>query len=424
LTGVTLPFVSYGGSSLLTSFVGLLILLLISNHKDEEPALIENPTPYLTLNGILLLGLFVSALATGWWAVIRGPDLLLRKDNLRLVIEERYVPRGAILDRSNSPITVTSGETGTLSREYIYTDLAPIVGYNEPTYGQAGLETILDGYLRGLEGTPTSTVWLNHLLYGTSPNGLDVRLSIDLSLQSHADEMMSGKSGAIILLDAQTGEILVISSHPTFDANHLDEVGAELLIDPQTPLINRATLGVYPTDSVMYPFAMALYRNAGISQAQWQEVYEAFGFFRTPELQMDVVSSTRSADDFYVSPLQMVLASAALSNGGVVPAPRIAVAVNTPNDGWVVLPAEGKPFEASQPSVTEEAVLSYVQEGNNFWSHIGRGQDDKSSVTWFIGGTLPNWQASSLAVVILLEEDDPMQAKEIGQELLNDAMTP
>jgi hypothetical protein len=56
LTGVTLPFVSYGGSSLLISFVSLLLLLLISNHLDEEPAPLQNPTPYLAVNLFLAPG--------------------------------------------------------------------------------------------------------------------------------------------------------------------------------------------------------------------------------------------------------------------------------------------------------------------------------------------------------------------------------
>jgi len=424
LTGVTLPFVSYGGSSLLTSFVGLLILLIISNHMDVEPAPIENSTAYLALNGILLLGLFASALATGWWAVIRGPDLLLRRDNLRRVIEERYVPRGMILDRSNYPITVTTGETSTFRRDYIYYDLAPIVGYNETTYGQAGLESILDGYLRGLEGNPALNIWWNHLLYGMTPDGLDVRLSIDLSLQSRADEMMKGHQGAIVLLNAQTGEILVMSSHPTFNANLLTEIAAGLLDDPQKPLINRAALGVYPTDSVMDPFAKVVYGSTHLDRSQWQEVHDIFGFLRAPELRMDTVTSANDGDNFYVSPLQMALASAALSNGGVIPAPRIAVAVNTPNDGWVVLPAAGKPIEASQPTVTNEAISSYIESGNNYWSNVGQAKDDASSVTWFIGGTPPNWQASPLAIVVLLEEENPKMAARIGSEMLIDAMNP
>lgn len=424
LTGVTLPFVSYGGSSLLTSFTALLILLLISNHMDEEPAPLENPSPYLALNGFLLLGLFASALTTGWWAVARGPDLLLRTDNLRRIIEERYVPRGAILDRANSPITITAGATGTFTRNYVYADLAPVAGYDHPRYGQAGLETVLDGYLRGLEGNPASIIWLNHLLYGMSPNGLDVRLSIDLRLQSRADEMMDGRRGAVVLINAQTGEILVMSSHPTFDANRLDETAADLLTDPHKPLINRAALGVFPTDSVMEPFAAALYENTNINQSQWQEVYDSFGFLRTPDLRMNVAASASNAGNFYVSPLQMALASAALSNGGIIPAPRLAMAVNTPNDGWVVLPARGKPIEASQPSVTAEAVSSYIAGGSNYWSHIGQAQDGESSVTWFIGGTPPHWQASPLAIVVLLEEGNPRDAGQIGRELLLYAMNP
>jgi hypothetical protein len=120
----------------------------------------------------------------------------------------------------------------------------------------------------------------------------------------------------------------------------------------------------------------------------------------------------------------MALASAALSNAGMVPAPRMVVAVNTPNDGWVVLPAEGDPIEAGQPSAVNDAIIPYVAEGSAFWSHVGRGHDDETSVTWFIGGTLPAWQASPLTIVVLLEENNPAEADRIGAELLMDAMIP
>jgi cell division protein FtsW (lipid II flippase) len=425
LTGVTLPFVSYGGSSLLTSFIALLILLIISNHMDEEPAPIENPSPYIALNTLLLAGLFASALSTGWWSVVRSSDLLERKDNLRWIIEEKYVPRGAILDRSNSPITITTGKTGSFAREYIYPDLAPVTGYTDSNYGQAGLESVLDGYLRGLEGNPSSTIWFNHLLYGTTPPGLDVRLSIDLRRQSAADELMNGHKGAVILLNAETGEILVMSSHPTFDPNLLNETAAELLSDPQKPLINRAALGNYPTGSVMEPFAQTLYKNKNLNKGQWLNVYKTFGFDNAPKLQMDVaLPSLDTAKEFNASPLQMVLASAALSHQGVVPAPRIVMAVNTPKNGWLTLPAEGQPLEAIQPSAWDEAVASYIKDGNNYWSHIGKAQSDESPITWFIGGTPPNWQAAPLAIVVVLEENNAGEAQRIGQSVLFDAMNP
>jgi hypothetical protein len=178
LTGVTLPFVSYGGSSLLTSFIALLILLLISNHLDEEPAPLPKPQPYFALGVFLALGLFTAALTNGWWAIVRGPDLLTRPDNPRRIIEDRYVLRGQLLDRNNDPINTTDGTKGSYRRVYQYPVLAPVTGYNHPIYGQSGLEASLDEYLRGLRGNPAATIWWNHLLYGMSQR-LDVRLSID-----------------------------------------------------------------------------------------------------------------------------------------------------------------------------------------------------------------------------------------------------
>ncbi|RPJ29504.1 MAG: hypothetical protein EHM33_00615 [Chloroflexi bacterium] len=426
LTGVTLPFISYGGSSLLTSFIGLLILLLISNHLDEDPAPLPKPQPYFALGAFLALGLFIAALANGWWALVRGPDLLTRPDNPRRIIEDRYVPRGMLLDRTNAQINSTEGTTGTYTRVYNYPDLSAVTGYNHPIYGQSGLEASLDEYLRGLRGNPATTIWWNHLLYGMSPQGLDVRLSLDLYLQYRADEMMIGHHGAVILLNAQTGETYVMSSHPTFNPSHLNEIGARLNKDPDKPLINRAVQGLYPLGSMIEPFEQALYENKILSEDELQTVYETFGFTRAPQLRIQVAEPTTDAEgnDLHVSPLQVALASAALSHHGTVPAPRLAMAVNTPNDGWVVLSALGTPFEALPALTADEMAQALRVNGQNYWAHTGYAESKESPVTWFITGTLPNWQASPLVVVVVLEENNARLARRIGQELLVDAMNP
>lgn len=426
LTGVTLPFVSYGGSSLLTSFAALLFLLLISNHLDEEPAPLLNPRPYLVLGALFSLGLFALALANGWWAIARGPDLLARTDNPRRIIEDRFVPRGNIVDRNNSIITTTIGEIGNLERSYVYPDLAPITGYNHPKFGQSGLEASLDNYLRGLQGAPATTIWWNHLLYGMSPPGLDVRLTLDLNLQSRADAMMLDHSGAIVMLNAQSGEILVMSSHPTFNPNLLNTVGEQLRDDPARPLINRAAQGLYPTGTALTPFAQAVLNKQTLMQEEREIIHEAIGFHRVPQIQLPVSESlsTNELDHFHVSPLQMALASAALSAHGIVPAPSIASAVNTPAQGWIVLPVIGTPFEAMLPSQADEAAQSFIQNGNSYWSHIGHASESDSSVTWFIAGTPPNWGGTPIVVVVLIEEDNAGLAQRIGEELIEDAMSP
>lgn len=424
LTGVTLPFVSYGGSSLLTSFIALYLLLSISNTDDDEPAPLANPAPYSILAGIFAVGLAACALTGSWWSLIRGEDLLTRTDNARRSIADRYVHRGEILDNNNQPINITVGESGSFIREYLYPDLAPITGYTHPVFGQAGLEASVDNYLRGIQGNPASLILWNQLIYGTPPPGLDVRLSIDLDLQATADNLLSIHRGAIILMNAETGEILVMASHPTYDPNKLDEEGDSLSQDENSPLLNRATQGIYPLGDALLPLVRANFSDQRITNNELFAFYEKIGLFRSPLITLPVATNTPTdkIEDLRASPLQVVLAAAALSNQGVIPAPRIATAVNTFEQGWVVLPAFDEPREVLQAEAADEAALSFVQEGKAYWSSTGIGTINKTTVTWLIAGTPPDWQGAPLAMVVALEEDNPQLVKRISELLFTSVL--
>ncbi|MDI6770732.1 MAG: FtsW/RodA/SpoVE family cell cycle protein, partial [Anaerolineales bacterium] len=428
LTGVTLPFVSYGGSSMLTSYLALLFLLVVGSQPEDEPAPLprHSLSPYLLVTGLLGLGLIAAALVNGWWAVWRGPDLLNRTDNARRTISDRYVPRGGLLDRNAMPINITQGESGSYIRLYQYTDLAPITGYTHPTYGQAGLEASLDPHLRGLQGNSASRIWLDHLLYGQPPPGLDVRLTIDLKLQRKADSLLGGHAGAVVLLNAETGEILVMASHPTYDPNKLDEEGSSLAQDPRAPLLDRAAQGTYPAGTAATPFLFAAGLSGNAPHNDLIQLYDALGFYTTPDLRLPVVAASTPSGELRLSPLQMALAAATLSNKGILPVPRLAMAVNTPQQGWVILPALGAPMQALAAQSADATAEALMARGQPFWQATGKGIEiqENRTITWYMAGTLPNWQGTPLALVVALEEDNSRLAEFIGQSLMNEALQP
>jgi cell division protein FtsW (lipid II flippase) len=424
LTGVTLPFVSYGGSSLLTSMLAIAMLVTISAAASDDPLPLRPRYTLVAIPAVLGIALLGAALAQTWWAMVRGPDLLARTDNPRRSIADRYVPRGSLLDRNGQPITTTVGNVGALQRFYAYPALAPITGYTHASYGQAGLEATLDGYLRGLQGNPASDVWWHELLYGTPPPGLDVRLSIDLGLQSAADEALGAFRGAAVMLDARSGELLIMASHPSYDPNRLDVLGPALASDKTSPLLNRAALGAYPAGNAILP----LERAAGARlSAELSDVLRRAGFGDAPALRMPVAqpgngSTTPGA---LVSPLQMAVAAAALSNGGIRPAPRIALAVDTPQQGWVVLPALGTPFSEFSADGANATAAAFAKPQQAYWEWTTTAAaDGDSTVSWYLAGTLPSWRGTPLTLVVALESDDEKAVARIGEAIMGAALNP
>lgn len=424
LTGVTLPFVSYGGSSLLTSLLALLMLLFISSQPDDEPAPLSTPQPYLILAGLIGTGLVALSITNAWWAVWQGPTLLQRTDNARRSIADRYVKRGSLLDRSEVPINLTQGESGNYVRTYQYPALAAITGYTNPTYGQSGLEASLDPWLRGLQGNPASAIWWDHLVYGQPPPGLDVRLSIDLGLQRSADSLLGNRTGAIVLLNARSGEILAMASHPTFDPNQLDEQAAALLKDPLSPLLDRAAQNSYPAGTAMQSWLQAIGRTARPPINNTTSLYTALGFYTTPELQLPVAVAGTPDQLLRLSPLQVALTAAALSHNGLRPPPRLAMAVKTPSQGWVVLPPLSEAVQALPADVVASATQALMVKSQPFWQWSGLAGQTNKTITWTLAGTLPDWQGTPLAIVVLLENANQQSAAYIGQQLLDTAMQP
>lgn len=468
LTGVTLPFVSYGGSSLLTSYFAILLLLQISNASENDPAPLIQTTPYLSMPVFLCLGLFAAALLNSWWAIWRSDELLARTDNPRRSIADQYVRRGSLIDRQNRPLVNSIGEVGSLTRIYHYPALSPVIGYTHPVYGQTGLELDLDPYLRGLSGNPTLQIWWEHLLHGEPPPGLDVRLSIDLTLQARADELLGAHHGALVLINARTGETLAIASHPTYDANQLDEIGDTLLASEHSPLLNRALQGSYAPGTALAPFLLAqayegiglpglptsmLYQNkkgewltcartpgtaertwattlamgcpqplatlgSALGNAQLGVLMEKLAIRTTVEHPQDVALGQTVS----VSPAQMVLAAATLSNHGQAPVLQIAMAVKTPNQGWVILPAGGTPRNIFSPSVADQVGQLLMSNGKPYWETLGKAEDSQHPLSWYLAGTLPDWQGTPLALAVILEENSPQLAQDIGRILMDAAL--
>ena len=164
-----------------------------------------------------------------------------------------------------------------------------------------------------------------------------------------------------------------------------------------------------------------------LSSSKPQIISDAYGYISGMEVDPSTETSLR------VSPLQMAMAAASFSNGGTLRSPRLSMEVENPQGGWVMLPVSGQIHQAYQPADAAKVSFLMASQDLPIWQAVSGtiaiNQDQgtmvgSSGYTWYIGGTLPDWKGASLAIVILLEQNDPQKVLEIGHALFQNALYP
>ncbi|MBQ9034966.1 MAG: penicillin-binding protein 2 [Alphaproteobacteria bacterium] len=183
-----------------------------------------------------------------------------------------------------------------LSRKYPFAELyAHVLGYvgpvaekdkkDSPIYmvpgfkiGKSGLEKSLDYKLQGQGGTVKLEVnaygrVMKEIERNSGSIGDSIQITIDTRLQKAAYQAFGDNSGAAVVIDVHSGEILALVSTPSFDPNLFTNGISyrnwnDLLNNERTPLINKAVSGQYSPGSTFKIVVALAALEAGVIDAK------------------------------------------------------------------------------------------------------------------------------------------------------------
>ncbi|WP_297488330.1 penicillin-binding protein 2 [Acidocella sp.] len=139
--------------------------------------------------------------------------------------------------------------------------------------GRTGAEDEQDQVLRGQPGfvqteTNVHGELVREVAHDAGIAGETVTLSLDAGLQQLAVQSLADNTGAVVMLDATTGEILALASTPGFDPGLFDRgvpsaIWNDWMADARHPLLNKATSGLFAPGSTFKPTVALAAMKAG-----------------------------------------------------------------------------------------------------------------------------------------------------------------
>lgn len=166
------------------------------------------------------------------------------------------------------------GYVGTASREDYELEPTPLLVTPGFKLGKDGLEKQFEQTLRGQPGARRVEVTasgriVRDLDMRDDVQGKPIQLTIDGPLQDYAARRLGLESGSAVVMDCVTGDLLCMSSMPSFDPNSFsDGIGRieyqMLSEDDHVPLRNKTLKGLYPPGSTVKPMVAMAFLEAGL----------------------------------------------------------------------------------------------------------------------------------------------------------------